>query len=175
MYVHKDAGAPVCMCAEVRGYLPLSFSTLFFSLHLSLCAHVHTCVCRPQWTCGGQRTTCGNQSSLLPHRSCQGLDSGCHGAPLSTKPSYWHVTLLFETRCITKLRTHWFTVLGGQKASGICLCPMSPSAGITHTCSHAWLLHWCLELKLRSACLYFTDWTIFLPNTPCHQPSLCFF
>lgn len=166
MYTYMQVYLCVCMCTCVQRpeVIYLCHSPLYFLDYIYLCVLMYTRVCMPQWTCGGQRTSCGNQSSPLPQRSCQGLNSGCHGAPLSTKPSYWHAILLFETRCITKLRTHWFTLLGGQKASEIYFCPMSPSAGITHTCSHAWLLHWCLELKLRSACLYFTDGTIFLPN-----------
>lgn len=178
MYVHIYAGAPVCMCTCVqRSEVIYLYHSLYFLDYIYLSVPMYTRVCMPQWTCGGQRTTCGNQSSPLPHRSCQGLNSGCHGAPLSTKPSYWHATLFFETRCITKLRTRWFTLLGGQKASEICLCPMSPSAGITHAAIFTlvvgtqtqigmpvlyWLNYLPLQHPLPPAFTFFKGWYFFL-------------
>lgn len=111
----------LCACVHRSEVIYLYILHFIFLDYIYLCSCTHMCM---QATMNMWRTSCSNQSSPLPHRSCQGLNSGCHGVPLSTKPSYWHVTLLFVTRCITKHRTRWFTVLSCPKASGICLYPM---------------------------------------------------
>lgn len=125
-------------CVQVYLCLSQSFPTLTFRWHFSLCTYVYTHI-----------HTCHNvymeAVGPLPLPSgCQGLNWGCQvwqHAPLPSEPSHWPSALC--TRCITKPRTRWLSMLDGQGAPGTCVCPISPGIGTAGACSQGWQLDMC--------------------------------